>query len=129
MNVGTISTGLIAGSVRSLDARSAVAERASRSVFSDIIQDKVTLSSSTTQAPAFSVTTPIEDYLPQGKHISTKKNFKNLKEYIAYLLLLFQKLDKIQTTTGSNFVRIEDKTEFAKLRNELDDLTQSDVLG
>lgn len=77
---------------------------------------------------SFSVESPIEDYLPQGKHISTKKTFKSLREYIGYMLLLTQKYDNLRPALGDMNVKLEDRKEFAALRNEIRTLSQSDIL-
>ena len=78
---------------------------------------------------SFSVQSPIEDYLPQGKHISTKKSFKSLREYIGYMLLLSQKYDDLRPALGNMDVKLEDRKEFAALRHEIETLSQSDILA
>lgn len=79
--------------------------------------------------PPLSVQSPIEDYLPQGKHISTKKSFKSLREYIGYMLLLSQKYDHLRPALGDMNVKLEDRKEFEALRDEIRTLSQSDILA
>ena len=81
-----------------------------------------------TTAP-ISIESPIEDYLPQGKHISTKKTFKSLREYIGYMMLLSQKYDDLRPALGDMNVKLEDRKEFAALSNEIQTLSQSDILA
>ena len=73
----------------------------------------------------FSVTTPFEELLPQSKEIDTKKHFKSMKEYIAYILMLHEKIDKIKPGVGPEYVKMEDKQLLAKLEGEFKDLTTS----
>ncbi len=81
---------------------------------------------------SFSVSSPIEDYLPQGKHISSKKHFKNNKEYIAYLLLLDARMKKIEQKNGNTvtgfFAPLESRAEYNKLKNEMSELTSANIL-
>ena len=81
---------------------------------------------------SFSVTSPIEDYLPHEKHISSKKKFKNNKEYIAYLLLLDARMKKIEQKNGGAktgfFAPLENRTEYNKLKNEMSELTSANIL-
>ncbi len=85
---------------------------------------------------SFSVTSPIEDYLSQGKHVSSKKHFKNNKEYIAYLLLLDARMKKIEEKNNGQsggqgagfFAPLEDRAEYNKLKNEMRELTSANIL-
>jgi hypothetical protein len=86
---------------------------------STIIEDKI----------SFSVTTPIEDYLPQGKHISTKKKFKNLKEFMGYMLLMYNRMKKIEDKSNGFFAPMENKAEYQKLKGEIQSLSKADILA
>lgn len=59
----------------------------------------------------------------------TKKAFKNLKEYMAYVMLVYQKLAKIKPDSATGAVKMEDKAEFTKLSNELKSLKDVDILS
>ena len=84
---------------------------------SQTISDKIDISE-------FSVTSPVEDFLPQSRSkIDTQKHFKSLKEYIAYMLMLYDKIDKIKPMEGRQYVKLEDQTELQKLEKEFNDLT------
>lgn len=76
----------------------------------------------------FSVTTPMEDFLPQGKHISSRKNFKTIKEYVAYMLLVYERMKQLEPKLGELTIKQEDKTEYLKLKHEISSLTETNVL-
>lgn len=81
------------------------------------ISDKIDLSE-------FSVTSPVEDFLPQSRpKMDTKKHFKNMKEYIAYMLMLYEKIDKIKPMEGRQYIKLEDRLQLDKLEKEFNDLT------
>ncbi|MFA7277184.1 MAG: hypothetical protein WC043_10335 [Pseudobdellovibrionaceae bacterium] len=99
--------------------------RASRTELGAGTTQKASTTTSTTssliQAGDFSVTTPLDDYLPQSRP-STKKQFKDNKDYIAYMLLLFMKMGKITPPEGRQFVRLEDRHMLQRLEKELSSL-------
>ncbi|OIN87655.1 MAG: hypothetical protein AUJ12_00675 [Alphaproteobacteria bacterium CG1_02_46_17] len=72
----------------------------------------------------FSVITPIEDYLPQARAKNpNKKEFKNYNDYIAYMLLLLQKIDKVTPPDGRQFIPMEDRYMLLKLEKELNTMS------
>lgn len=83
------------------------------------IQDKVTIS-----ANAFKVDTGIEDYLPQSRD-KNKKEFKNVKEYAEYLLMLIMKLRDLKPKPGELNVKMEDQAELQKALKELGNIKLS----
>lgn len=100
------------------------------------IADIVSIDPTLFPPTSFSVTSPIEDYLSQGKHVSSKKHFKNNKEYIAYLLLLDARMKKIEEKNNGQsggqgagfFAPLEDRAEYNKLKNEMSELTSANIL-
>lgn len=112
-------------------AQKSLAQSASKTSFaSSTIKDTVTIDPS-----AFSVKSPIEDYLPQsrddGNHISTKKKFKSNKELLAYLMLLDARMKRIEEkgkAYGGVGAPIEHRAEYSKLRNEMKELTSSIIV-
>lgn len=80
------------------------------------IKDKVTIS-----PDAFRVEMNVEDYLPQSRDLK-KKNFKNVKEYAEYLLMLFMKLQELKPKPGELHVKMEDQAELRKAISDLGDV-------
>ena len=80
------------------------------------IEDKITIT-----PDSFRVTTSIEDYLPQARDLK-KKSFKSVKEYAAYLLMLYAQIRDLKPKSGELDVKIEDKKELQQALNELDDV-------
>lgn len=78
---------------------------------------------------SLSVKSQVEDFLPQGKHISSKKSFKNIKEFMAYLTLLYDRLNKLKPDASQPYIALEKKDEYQKLKNEIKIATQSDILA
>ena len=83
------------------------------------IEDKVTIS-----ANAFRVEMNVEDYLPQSRDLK-KKNFKSVKEYAEYLLMLLLKLRDLKPKPGELRVKMEDQVEFRKALEELGNMKLS----
>ncbi|HNQ91562.1 MAG TPA: hypothetical protein PKI93_01375 [Alphaproteobacteria bacterium] len=99
----------------------AQAEAGNASATSSLVSTAIT---DTIDISEFSVTTSVEDYLPQSRpKVDTKKNFKSMKEYIAYMLMLYDKIDKLKPMGGNQYVKLEDKNQLDKLENEFNDLT------
>jgi hypothetical protein len=77
------------------------------------IEDKVTISTN-----IFKVKTSVEDYLPQSRG-SKKKNFKSIKEFAAYLLMLLMKIRDLKPKPGEIHAKMEDQGELAKALEDL----------
>ena len=93
-----------------------------RSVTSSVLPVKNSDNSS------LSVTTPIEDYLPQSRaHDDEKKEFKTTKDWAAYLLILLDKIDKITPPEGRKFLTPENRAQFEKLEQELMNISASNI--
>lgn len=78
---------------------------------------------------SFAVKSQVEDFLPQGKHMSSKKSFKNIKEFMAYLTLLYNRLNKLKPDASQPYIALEKRNEYQKLKNEIKIATQSDILA
>ncbi len=77
-----------------------------------------------TDDSSLSVRTSVEDYLPQTRvKDPDKKEFKNYKDYIAYMMLLLQKIGKVTPPEGRQFVRIEDRNTLMKLEKQLNNMS------
>ena len=91
---------------------------------SRVASDKSFTSPHELDSTSFSVKTPIEDYLPQTRAKNpNKKEFKNHNDYIAYMLLLLQKIDKVTPPDGRQFIRMEDRATLLKLEQELNTMS------
>ncbi len=85
------------------------------------IADRVTIS-----PDAFRVETDIEDYLPKARDLK-KKNFKSVKEYAEYLLMLYAKVGDLKPKPGEIHVKIEKQQEFREAMDELNELQFSEI--
>lgn len=49
-----------------------------------------------------------------------KKSFKNIREYIQYMLLMYDKLHDLKARPGEIHVKMEDKAELAEVHDAMD---------
>lgn len=110
-----------AATIKSSMLRGQTAEMSSAKIYK--------LDSLSNNLESLSVKSQIEDFLPQGKHISSKKSFKNIKEFMAYLTLLYNRMNKLKPDASRPYVALEKRDEYQKLQNELKSATQSDILA
>ncbi len=53
--------------------------------------------------------------------VKDKKGFKDIREYIGYMLLMYNKLRGLEEKPGEINIDMEDRKELAKVRDQIDD--------
>lgn len=53
--------------------------------------------------------------------VTDKKGFKDIREYIGYMLLMYNKLRGLEEQPGEINIDMEDRQKLAKIRDQIDD--------